>query len=113
MYSEKSHNTTHHGEMDVACQRISAKEPGEPAELHRLPDREPSEYGKADAKDHRRVKQTLHGIVVTKAMRKPEAEGIRKIAQHGAWAGRAQVARNVSMRYRTRDRRARPRTTPT
>ena len=80
MHSEKSHNTTHHGKMDVACQRISAKEPGEPAELHRLPDREPGEYGKAEAKDHRGVKQTLHGIVVTKAMRKPEAEGIRKIA---------------------------------
>jgi hypothetical protein len=80
MHSEKSHNTTHHGKMDVACQRISAKEPGEPAELHRLPDREPSEYAKAEAKDHRAVKQTLHGIVVTKAMGKPEAEGIRKIA---------------------------------
>src|SRR6201981_3239502 len=66
MHSEKSHNTTHHGKMDVACQRISAKEPGEPAELHRLPDREPSAYGEAEAKDHRGVKQALHGIVVTR-----------------------------------------------
>ena len=80
MHSEKSDNTTHHGKMDVACQRISAKEPREPAELHRLPDREPSQYRKAEAKDHPGVKQTLHGIVVTKATRKPEAQGTRKIA---------------------------------
>jgi hypothetical protein len=59
MHSEKHYNSTHRGEMDVACRRISAKEPGEPAELHRLPDRESSEYGKAE--DHPGVKQALHG----------------------------------------------------
>jgi hypothetical protein len=58
MHSEKHYNTTHRGEMDVACRRISAKEPGEPAELHRLPDRESSEYGKAE--DHPGVKRALH-----------------------------------------------------
>ena len=57
--------------MDIARERISAEEPGEPGELHRLPDRESGEDLHAYTEDHCSVKEALHGIVMAETMREP------------------------------------------
>ena len=56
------------------------KEPGEPGELHRLPDRESGEDLHADTEDHCSVKETLHRIVMAETMREPETQRIAKVA---------------------------------
>jgi hypothetical protein len=66
--------------MDIARERISAEEPGEPGELHWLPDRESSEDLHADTEDHCSVKEALHGIVMAETMREPETQRIAKVA---------------------------------
>src|ERR1700747_3437251 len=78
--------------MNIARERISAEEPGEPGELHRLPDREPGEDLHADTEDHCSVKETLHRIVMAETMREPEKQRVAKVAQHGARSSGSAVA---------------------
>ena len=66
--------------MDIARDRISAEEPGEPGELHRLPDRKSGKDLHAGTEDHCSVKETLHGIVMAETMREPETQRIAKAA---------------------------------
>src|ERR1700757_518940 len=78
--------------MDIARERISAEETGEPGELHWLPDRESGEDLHADTEDHCSVKVTLHGIVMAETMREPETQRIAKVAQQGPRSGGSEVA---------------------
>src|ERR1700720_612006 len=82
--------------MDIARERISAEEPGEPGELHRLPDRESGEDRHADTEDHCSVKEALHGIVMAEMMREPETQRIGKIVQQGARSSGSEVAPEMS-----------------
>src|SRR5580692_3658733 len=85
--------------MDIARERISAEEPGEPDKLHWLPDRKSREDLHADTEDHCSVKETLHRIVLAETMREPETQRIAKVAQHGARSSRSEVAPEMP-RYR-------------
>src|ERR1700749_2360752 len=85
--------------MDMARDRISAEKPGEPGELHRLPDRESGEDLQADKGNHCRVEETLHRIIMAETVRKPETQRIPKIAQQGARPIGSEVAPEMP-RYR-------------
>src|ERR1700747_1598878 len=85
--------------MDIARERISAEEPGEPGELHRLPDRKSGEDLAADTEDHCVVKETWHGMVMAETMRQPETQRIAKVAQQSARSSGSEVAPEMP-RYR-------------
>src|SRR6476659_5738015 len=78
--------------MDIARERISAEETGEPGELHWLPDRESGEDLHADTEQHCSVKETLHGIVMAETMREPKTQRVTKVAQQVARSSGSEVA---------------------
>ena len=78
--------------MDVARDAVAAEEPGEPAELHRLPQREPTRHhaDRGDQREH--VKQPLHRVVDAALVVEAEGERRPQIARPGARPDRQQVA---------------------
>jgi hypothetical protein len=77
MYDEKQHDYRHRPKMDKSSRVEIAKERGQDADLHRLPNRNAGQDDQDARSDDAAVKEALDGVV-DRQIRMSEASGERR-----------------------------------
>src|ERR1700719_4486694 len=98
MDEEKPDNRRHPKKMHDTSEFVTAEEPSQLLELHRLPDAEAREDRDQDRAEHAPVEDLLPRIVFAEPVVELEAQGRPDVVQEGAGAERQKIAPEMARR---------------